>query len=114
MMPDTSYLQDNASIWASPAMEEFTNGNVPFNGQWETFREHFKAGFETVNEAVNAKEKLHILWQSSLFTQSLNTPHYSRNSTHTSVTFQLISGIAFMSIFPLVSRTSSSILLVPL
>ena len=58
-----SYLQDDASIWASPAMEEFATGGVPFSGQWETFRKHFKARFETVDEAVNAKEKLRVLWQ---------------------------------------------------
>jgi hypothetical protein len=60
-----SYLQDDASIWASPAMEEFANGRVPFDGQWETFREQFKARFETVDEAVDAKEKLRVLWQDS-------------------------------------------------
>jgi len=53
-----SYLQDDASIWASLAMEEFADGNIPFNGSWQTFREHFKARFETVDEAVDAKEKL--------------------------------------------------------
>ena len=58
-----SYLQNEASIWASPAMEEFTNGGVPFGGHWETFHAHFKARFETVDKAVNAKEKLRVLWQ---------------------------------------------------
>ena len=58
-----SYLQDDASIWASLAMEEFATRGVPFSGRWETFREHFKARFETVDEAVNAKEKLRVLWQ---------------------------------------------------
>jgi len=32
-----SYLQDDAAIWAAPAMEEYANGNVPFDGLWETF-----------------------------------------------------------------------------
>jgi Retrotransposon gag protein len=59
------YLQDNASIWASPAMEEFANGGVPFGSNWETFCEQFKARFETVDEAVDAKEKLCVLWQDS-------------------------------------------------
>ena len=56
-----SYLQDDTSIWASPAMEEFATGRVPFNGQWETFCKHFKARFETVDEAIDAKEKLRVL-----------------------------------------------------
>ena len=59
------YLQDDASIWASLAMEEFATGGVPFGNRWDTFREHFKARFETVNEVVDAKEKLRVLWQNS-------------------------------------------------
>jgi hypothetical protein len=58
-----SYLQNNASIWAAPAMEEFADRGVPFGSRWETFREQFKARFETVDEAVDAKEKLQVLWQ---------------------------------------------------
>jgi hypothetical protein len=58
-----SYLQDDAAVWASPAMEEFANGGVPFDGQWQTFRNEFKARFETVDEAVDAKERLRVLWQ---------------------------------------------------
>ena len=60
-----SYLQDDASVWASPAMEEFISGRVPFNNDWEKFREQFKAWFETVDEAIDAKEKLRVLWQGS-------------------------------------------------
>ena len=58
-----SFLQDEAAIWASPAMEEFARGVAPFGGQWGTFRAEFKARFETVDEAVDAKEKLRVLWQ---------------------------------------------------
>jgi hypothetical protein len=58
-----SYLQDDASIWAAPSMEIFASGGVPFDGLWETFRAQFKARFETVDEAVDAKEKLRVLWQ---------------------------------------------------
>src|SRR6267154_2651259 len=60
-----SYLQDEASTWASPAMKEFANGGVPFGSHWETFCAHFKVRFETVDKAVNAKEKLQVLWQNS-------------------------------------------------
>lgn len=58
-----SYLQDDAAIWASPAMEEFAAGRVPFDERWSSFREQFKARFETIDEAVDAKEKLRVLWQ---------------------------------------------------
>jgi hypothetical protein len=60
-----SYLQDNASIWGSPAMEEFANGGVPFAGNWETFCRDFKARFETIDKVVDAKERLCVLWQDS-------------------------------------------------
>jgi hypothetical protein len=53
-------------------MEEFANGGVPFGSQWETFREHFKARFETVDEAVDAKEKLQVLWQ-----DTFSVPEYA-------------------------------------
>ena len=58
-----SFLQDDAAIWASPAMEEFARGVAPFGGEWAVFRREFKARFETVDEAVDAKEKLRVLWQ---------------------------------------------------
>ena len=58
-----SYLQDDAAVWASPTMEEFAAGRVLFNNRWDRFREQFKARFETVDEAIDAKEKLRVLWQ---------------------------------------------------
>ena len=58
-----SYLQDNAAISASPAMEEFAVECVPFNEWWTSFQEQFKARFKTVDEVVDAKEKLCVLWQ---------------------------------------------------
>jgi hypothetical protein len=81
-----SYLQDDAAIWASPAMEEFANGGVPFDNQWENFRQEFKARFETVDEAVDAKEKLRVLWQNQstvpeyavLFKELMARTGYSR------------------------------------
>ena len=53
-----SYLQDDASIWASLAMEEFATSGVPFGNWWDMFCKHFKARFETVDEVIDAKEKL--------------------------------------------------------
>lgn len=81
-----SYLQDDAAIWASPAMEEFANDGVPFGNQWENFRQEFKARFETVDEAVDAKEKLRVLWQNqstvpeyaALFKELMARTGYSR------------------------------------
>lgn len=61
-----SYLQDDAAMWATPAMEALTQGNLPYNGDWNEFRAQFKARFETVDEAVDAKERLRKLWQGNL------------------------------------------------
>ena len=44
-------------------MEEFAVGRVPFDNRWDHFQEQFKGRFETVDEAVDAKEKLCALWQ---------------------------------------------------
>ena len=52
------YLQDDAAIWATSAMEEFASGGVPFHGQWNVFCTEFKARFETINEAIKALKKL--------------------------------------------------------
>ena len=58
-----SLLQDDAAIWAAPAMEAFEGGHIPFGGVWDNFRMQFQAQFEMVNEMVDAKEKLRLLWQ---------------------------------------------------
>jgi hypothetical protein len=80
-----SYLQNDTSIWAAPAMEEFADGGIPFGGLWVTFQEQFKARFETVDEAVDAKEKLRVLWQdnssvpeyAALFKELMTRTRYS-------------------------------------
>ena len=61
-----SYLQDDAALWATPAMEQLTLGHMPFNNDWNEFRSQFKARFESVDEAVDAKERLRKLYQGSL------------------------------------------------
>ncbi|EJF55392.1 hypothetical protein DICSQDRAFT_141950 [Dichomitus squalens LYAD-421 SS1] len=61
-----SFMQDSAALWATPAMEEITQGTTPFKGLWTEFRTQFKARFETVDEAVDAKERLRTLWQGSM------------------------------------------------
>jgi Retrotransposon gag protein len=56
-------VQKPSPFKASPAMEEFASGGTPFDNDWDWFRGQFKARFETVDEAVDAKEKLRVLWQ---------------------------------------------------
>ena len=58
-----SFLENDAAVWAVPAMEDFANGVLPFGGIWDYFREQFKARFESADEMVDAKEKLRVLWQ---------------------------------------------------
>ncbi|EJF62762.1 hypothetical protein DICSQDRAFT_135718 [Dichomitus squalens LYAD-421 SS1] len=61
-----SFMQDSAALWATPAMEEITQGTTPLKGSWTEFRTQFKARFETVDEAVDAKERLRTLWQGTM------------------------------------------------
>ena len=80
-----SYLQDDAAIWATPAMEEFANKGVPFCGQWGIFCAEFKVCFETINKAVDIKERLQkleqgtftILEYAALFKQLMSRTSYS-------------------------------------
>jgi hypothetical protein len=60
-----SFMQDDAAVWAAPAMESFAERVVPFGGQWVRFHDDFRARFETVDEATDAKEKLRALWQNT-------------------------------------------------
>jgi hypothetical protein len=50
-------------VWAALSMEQFMKGHIPFNGYWNMFHTQFKARFETINEVVDAKKKLQVLWQ---------------------------------------------------
>jgi len=58
-----SFMESDAAVWASPAMEQFAEGRIPFGGNWELFQDEFKARFEAVDEAIDAKEKLRALYQ---------------------------------------------------
>ncbi|EJF60333.1 hypothetical protein DICSQDRAFT_137645 [Dichomitus squalens LYAD-421 SS1] len=68
-----SFMQDSAALWATPAMEEITQGTTPFKGSWTEFRTQFKARFETVDEVVDAKEHLRTLWQGSMTDELVHT-----------------------------------------
>ena len=46
-------------------MEEFTIQQIPFAGVWENFWIQFHAHFETSDEAGDAKETLHFLFQNN-------------------------------------------------
>jgi Retrotransposon gag protein len=58
-----SLLTDEAAVWAAPTMEEFVIQQIPFAGVWENFRIQFRAHFKTSDEAGDAKETLHFLFQ---------------------------------------------------
>jgi hypothetical protein len=60
-------------------------GVALFGSEWAVFRREFKARFETVNKAIDAKEKLRVLWQRSstvleyaaLFKELMSRTRYS-------------------------------------
>jgi hypothetical protein len=60
-----SFMEGDAAIWAAPAMERFADGIIPFDDDWSKFCSEFKARFETVDEEIDAKEKLRALYQGS-------------------------------------------------
>ncbi|KAI3614279.1 hypothetical protein WG66_000055 [Moniliophthora roreri] len=58
-----TFMQDDAAVWATPAIEEVAQGRHPYDNSWEEFVKGFKLRFETMDEAADAKERLHVLFQ---------------------------------------------------
>uniref|UniRef100_A0A0W0FNF1 Putative reverse transcriptase-rnase h-integrase n=1 Tax=Moniliophthora roreri TaxID=221103 RepID=A0A0W0FNF1_MONRR len=56
-------MQDNAAVWATPAMEEVAQERHPYDNSWEEFVKGFKLRFETMDEAADVKERLCVLFQ---------------------------------------------------
>ncbi|KAI3608983.1 hypothetical protein WG66_011077 [Moniliophthora roreri] len=56
-------MQDDAAVWATLAMEEVAQGRHPYDNSWNEFVKGFKLRFETTDEAADAKEQLHVLFQ---------------------------------------------------
>ncbi|ESK83511.1 hypothetical protein Moror_4874 [Moniliophthora roreri MCA 2997] len=56
-------MQDDAAVWATPAMEEVAQGRHLYDNSWNEFVKEFKLRFETTDEAADAKERLHVLFQ---------------------------------------------------
>jgi hypothetical protein len=59
------FLQDEAAVWATPALEDLDAGKKPYSGDWAEFKAEFKKRFETHNEAYDAREKLKAMKQGS-------------------------------------------------
>jgi hypothetical protein len=77
-----SFMESDAAVWASPAMEQFAEGRIPFGGNWGLFQDEFKARFEAVDEAIDAKEKLRALYQ-GLSSVPEYTAHFKQLMTRT-------------------------------
>ncbi|ESK81841.1 hypothetical protein Moror_9637, partial [Moniliophthora roreri MCA 2997] len=58
-----TFMQDDAAVWATPAMEEVAQGRHSYDNSWEEFVKGFKLRFETTDEAADAKERLRVLFQ---------------------------------------------------
>jgi hypothetical protein len=59
------FLQDEAAVWATPALEDLDAGKKPYSGDWAEFKTEFKKRFETHDEAYDAREKLKAMKQGS-------------------------------------------------
>jgi hypothetical protein len=57
------YLQEDAAIWATPALEQLRKGQDPYGGNWQKFEEVFKLRFETTDELHDACEYIKALFQ---------------------------------------------------
>jgi hypothetical protein len=57
------YLQEDAAIWAMPALEKLCKGQDPYSSDWQKFKEVFKLHFETTDELHDAPEYIKVLFR---------------------------------------------------
>ncbi|KAF5348419.1 hypothetical protein D9757_014395 [Collybiopsis confluens] len=57
------FLTDKAADWATPYLNEYNNGRVPFAGLWPNFVAAFKLCFESVNPEMEARAAMETIHQ---------------------------------------------------
>ncbi|KAF5390510.1 hypothetical protein D9757_005205 [Collybiopsis confluens] len=86
------FLTDNAADWATPYLNEYNNGRVPFAGLWPNFVAAFKLRFESVNPEMEARAAIETIHQgkgqsaaeySQHFKDDASKAAYSRKSDAT-------------------------------
>ncbi|KAF5388562.1 hypothetical protein D9757_004591 [Collybiopsis confluens] len=57
------FLTDKAADWATPYLNEYNNGRVPFSGLWQSFVAAFKLRFESVDPEMEARAAMETIHQ---------------------------------------------------
>ncbi|KAF5364489.1 hypothetical protein D9757_015058 [Collybiopsis confluens] len=57
------FLTDKAADWATPYLNEFNSGRVPFGGLWQNFVMAFKQCFESVDPEMEARAAMETIHQ---------------------------------------------------
>ncbi|KAF5352112.1 hypothetical protein D9757_013752 [Collybiopsis confluens] len=57
------FLTDKAADWATPYLNEYNNGRVPFAGLWPNFVAAFKLRFESVDPEMEARAAIETIHQ---------------------------------------------------
>ncbi|KAF5367205.1 hypothetical protein D9757_012230 [Collybiopsis confluens] len=57
------FLTDKAADWATPYLNEYNNGRVPFSGHWPNFVAAFKLRFESVDPEMEARAAMETIHQ---------------------------------------------------
>ncbi|KAF5363013.1 hypothetical protein D9757_013368 [Collybiopsis confluens] len=57
------FLTDKAADWATPYLNEYNNGRVPFAGLWPNFVAAFKLRFESVDPEMEARAAMETIHQ---------------------------------------------------
>ncbi|KAF5339713.1 hypothetical protein D9757_015455 [Collybiopsis confluens] len=86
------FLTDKAADWATPYLNEYNNGRVPFAGLWPNFVAAFKLCFESVDPEMEARAAIETIHQgkgqsaaeySQHFKDDASKAAYSRKSDAT-------------------------------
>ena len=66
------FMKGEAGIWATPHLENFGIGQVPFEADFEKLKEAFRSRFEVVTADIAAKRALRLLFQ-----KGMDVPSYT-------------------------------------
>ncbi|KAF5390770.1 hypothetical protein D9757_004408 [Collybiopsis confluens] len=93
------FLTDKAADWATPYLNEYNNGRVPFAGLWPNFVAAFKLRFESVDPEMEARAAMETIHQG----KGQSAAEYSQH-------FKDVGGRTGLSDADLLGRFQSSLL----
>ncbi|KAF5344648.1 hypothetical protein D9757_015037 [Collybiopsis confluens] len=93
------FLTDKAADWATPYLNEYNSGRVPFGGLWQSFVAAFKLRFESVDPEMEARAAMETIHQG----KGQSAAEYSQH-------FKDVGGRTGLSDADLLGRFQSSLL----